>query len=215
MRSARRRSILRLVFMIQIPAHIPARNLQPAHQGNHNVRKILAHPAPRLERIVNRRIHIRAIGHVLKKLVQPGIQFLQQCERVSAASQFQLKRQLFQQLRRRRVLARQQHLPVIRLRHARVQVAPIAGDLQEQILRRQHVHNRLRRHFNQRMLLRNIKMVHRVAVKIAVHHHRRPRLYFQRKAQAALTKIRPRLHAYFHHAFPHRGFIPKTRNVPH
>src|SRR5208282_6649966 len=87
------------ILVIQIPAHITARNLQLAHQRNHNVREILAHPATRRERIVNRRIHVGRVRHVVEHFIQPRIYFLQQCQRFSTPLQFQLARQIFQQVR--------------------------------------------------------------------------------------------------------------------
>jgi len=70
--------------------------------------------------------------------------------------------------------------------NARVQFVPRAALSLLRIKRWRHFHNRLRGNLNRLVPSRNVKVVHRIAEKIAIRHHVRARMYFQRERQAPL-----------------------------
>ena len=58
-----------------------------------------------------------------------------------------------------------------------------------------------------------VKVVHGVAVEIAISHHAGVRVHVQRKRDAALLRIAARLQAYLHQGFAYRRSVAETRQV--
>ena len=65
-RRVRRRSILTLVAAEQVAAHVPRRDAELPRQRDEDVREVLAHAAPRRQRLVNRRVDARAARAVFE-----------------------------------------------------------------------------------------------------------------------------------------------------
>src|SRR5690348_5460238 len=51
---------------VEIPADVATRNAQTAHEGDHDVGKILAYTVTALDGLVNRRIDLSALGHIFE-----------------------------------------------------------------------------------------------------------------------------------------------------
>jgi len=69
----------------QVPADVPAWHAEPPDERNHDVREVLADASPRLERIVDRRVHVRAVGAVLEARVDLRRQLPDRRNRIAAA----------------------------------------------------------------------------------------------------------------------------------
>ena len=150
------------------------------HQGDHDVREILTDALAGLHRIVDLRIHLRAPLHIVKTSYSRTLISCSSFSGSSRRTHVQFLRQPQQHRRRLRELARQQHLPVVALRHQSVQFLPrIRRQLRRNGRQRLVLHQRLRYDHHLRMPSRNIEMMDVIAQMIPIREHPAPRAHRQ------------------------------------
>ena len=155
---------------MQVAAHVAAGNAQSAHQRDHDVREILANPTPRAQRVVDRRIHLRAVRRVLEGAKERGIQIEKCFDRRRAPRHMQLALERVQQVGRPGVAARQEHVPIVPGVHARIQTVPIQNFAPFNRRRLAHIDDGLRDDLNVILAAGDIEVMHGVPEKILIRH---------------------------------------------
>jgi len=203
----------------QVAADVAAWNADAPRQSDHDVRKILANPLPAFERVIDGRIHARALGNIGDLAIQRGVEVQHQMQWIAppgllARFHAELLREPFQQLAGLSKVAGHQHLDVVAGRDHLIQLGP--GRFAQRLGQRQHglhVHQRVG---DDRELLvppRDIEVMDRVAKIVPIGLHTRPGMHHELKRQAALWAVRARLHARLHQAFAHVLAIAEFRQM--
>ena len=187
---------------MQIPAHIPARNFQPAGQRNHDVREILANTLAIFQGQIDRRIHFRRLWNIRKLFIEPGVQFAQRCQRILTPVKANVLPQFGQFLCLQRKFAGRLHFPMFAALVAIIHVLPgVHCKALRQLVLGLDFHHGCGNDGQFGMHSWHIEVMHSVPQIVAetVDMHARRNMQFV--LQAALIQFRARAHPYFHYAF--------------
>ena len=202
------------VVVVQVAAHVTARDSHSAQECNHHVREVLTHAPSRRQRFVDRRVHVRGLRRVLEGVVDPVLQAAHERQWIDVARQPEFPTEGHQRLGRAREMRRFEEIEESLARAGLVEqrpCGPIAargdGDVGDKL------HHRLGHHREFPVARLHIEVVDDVAFGILVGEHAGTRRGGKLEAQAPLHAFGAGLHPYFHHALAHCRVVAEMSQV--
>lgn len=187
--------------------------MQPPHQGDHDVGKVLTHTLARAQRFFNRRIHFGAVRNVGEQVVNRLVQLRQQRQRIAATLATEFPGELLKRRSRVGEMTGQEHFPVIVAGDQSIKIGPVPAVDGSRRRDGLDFYRRLRGDLHQLVCSGDVEMMDRVPAEVAVLHDIGRRRDVEREIEAALFSVAARLQTDFHHAFPDGGLVAKRRGV--
>ena len=176
--------------------------------------EILADAFARGDGLVDGRVDARGPRLVAEVIVEPAVKLADEHEGVVAAAHVQLFRKLQKRGRGRGELARKQHLPVVALGDQRIELLPCGRceevrDEGERLL----LDERFGHDDQLGVLAGDVEVLDVVAEVVAVGKHAAAGGDGELKGEAALVRVRARVHARFHHGLADGGGVEELSEV--